>query len=253
MKIEGQAALVAGGGSGLGAATAVALANAGAKVALLDVNEAATQAVAAKIGALAVRCDVTNSDSAAKAVAEACAKHGAARILVNCAGIAPAKRIVEREGPMELSDFARVINVNLIGTFNMMRLAAAEMSALPPLEDSERGVIVSTASIAAYEGQIGQAAYAASKGGVVSLTLPAAREFAQFGVRVNAIAPGIFLTPMLQGLPEEVQQSLAASVPFPKTLGKPEQYASLVLHIVENRYLNGEVIRLDGALRMQPK
>ncbi len=253
MKAEGQAALVTGGGSGLGAATAAALANAGAKIALLDVNAEAMRTVAAKIGALALKCDVTNSDSAAKAVAEAREKHGAARILVNCAGIAPAKRIVGREGPMELSDFARVINVNLIGTFNMMRLAAADMSALPPLEDNERGVIVSTASVAAYEGQVGQAAYAASKGGVVSLTLPAARELAQFGVRVNAIAPGIFLTPMLQGLPEEVQNSLAASVPFPKVLGKPEQYASLVLHIVENRYLNGEVIRLDGALRMQPK
>jgi NAD(P)-dependent dehydrogenase (short-subunit alcohol dehydrogenase family) len=253
MKVEGQATLVTGGGSGLGAATAAALANAGAKIALLDVNAEATRTVAAKIGALALKCDVTNSDSAAKAVAEAREKHGAARILVNCAGVAPAKRIVGREGPMELSDFARVINVNLIGTFNMMRLAAADMSALPPLEDNERGVIISTASVAAYEGQIGQAAYAASKGGVVSLTLPAARELAQFGVRVNAIAPGIFLTPMLQGLPEEVQNSLAASVPFPKTLGKPEQYASLILHIVENRYLNGEVIRLDGALRMQPK
>ncbi len=253
MKAEGQAALVTGGGSGLGAATAAALANAGAKIALLDVNAEAMRTVAAKIGALALKCDVTNSDSAAKAVAEAREKHGAARILVNCAGIAPAKRIVGREGPMELSDFARVINVNLIGTFNMMRLAAADMSALPPLEDNERGVIVSTASVAAYEGQVGQAAYAASKGGVVSLTLPAARELAQFGVRVNAIAPGIFLTPMLQGLPEEVQNSLAASVPCPKVLGKPEQYASLVLHIVENRYLNGEVIRLDGALRMQPK
>jgi NAD(P)-dependent dehydrogenase (short-subunit alcohol dehydrogenase family) len=253
MKVEGQAALVTGGGSGLGAATAAALANAGAKIALLDVNAEAMRTVAAKIGALALKCDVANSDSAAKAVAEAREKHGAARILVNCAGVAPAKRIVGREGPMELSDFARVINVNLIGTFNMMRLAAADMSALPPLDDDERGVIISTASVAAYEGQIGQAAYAASKGGVVSLTLPAARELAQFGVRVNAIAPGIFLTPMLQGLPEEVQNSLAASVPFPKTLGKPEQYASLVLHIVENRYLNGEVIRLDGALRMQPK
>jgi NAD(P)-dependent dehydrogenase (short-subunit alcohol dehydrogenase family) len=253
MQLEGQAALVTGGGSGLGAATAAALAKKGAKVALLDVNEEAMRAVTAKIGALALKCDVTDSDSAAKAVTVAREKHGAARVLVNCAGIAPAKRIVGREGPMELSDFARVINVNLIGTFNMMRLAAADMSALPPLEDKERGVIISTASVAAYEGQIGQAAYAASKGGVVSLTLPAAREFAQFGVRVNAIAPGIFLTPMLQGLPEEVQQGLAASVPFPKTLGKPEQYASLVLHIVENRYLNGEVIRLDGALRMQPK
>jgi len=253
MRTEGQAALVTGGGSGLGAATAAALAKAGAKVALLDVNENAMQAVAKKIGALAIQCDVTNSDSAVRTIAEARKKHGAARILVNCAGIAPAKRIVGREGPMPLDDFARVIGVNLIGTFNMLRLAAADMSALDPLEDGERGVIISTASVAAYEGQIGQAAYAASKGGVVSLTLPAARELAQFGVRVNAIAPGIFLTPMLQGLPDEVQKSLAASVPFPKALGNPAQYAALALHIVENRYINGETIRLDGALRMQPK
>jgi NAD(P)-dependent dehydrogenase (short-subunit alcohol dehydrogenase family) len=154
---------------------------------------------------------------------------------------------------MPLDDFARVIGVNLIGTFNMLRLAAADMSALDPLKDGERGVIISTASVAAYEGQIGQAAYAASKGGVVSLTLPAARELAQFGVRVNAIAPGIFLTPMLQGLPDEVQKNLAASVPFPKTLGDPAQYAALALHIIENRYINGETNRLDGALRMQPK
>jgi NAD(P)-dependent dehydrogenase (short-subunit alcohol dehydrogenase family) len=253
MRTEGQPALVTGGGSGLGAATAAALAKAGAKVALLDVNESAMGAVAKQIGALAIKCDVTSSDSATRAVAEARKKHGAARILVNCAGIAPAKRIVGREGPMPLDDFARVIGVNLIGTFNMLRLAAADMSALDPLEDGERGVIISTASVAAYEGQIGQAAYAASKGGVVSLTLPAARELAQVGVRVNAIAPGIFLTPMLQGLPDGVQQSLAASVPFPKTLGNPAQYAALALHIVENRYINGETIRLDGALRMQPK
>ena len=253
MRTEGHAALVTGGGSGLGAATAAALAKAGAKVALLDVNENAMKAVAEKIGALAIQCDVTNSDSAEHAIAEARKKHGAARILVNCAGIAPAKRIAGRDGPMPLDDFARVIGVNLIGTFNMLRLAAAGMSALDPLEDGERGVIISTASVAAYEGQIGQAAYAASKGGVVSLTLPAARELAQFGVRVNAIAPGIFLTPMLQGLPDEVQKSLADSVPFPKALGNPAQYAALALHIIENRYINGETIRLDGALRMQPK
>lgn len=253
MNPKGWAALVTGGGSGLGAETAAQLAKAGAKVALLDVNQEAMQVVAAKTGTLAIECDVTDADSASRAVARAREKHGAARILVNCAGIAPARRIVGRDGPMELSEFARVINVNLIGTFNMMRLAAADMSALEPLEDNERGVIISTASVAAYEGQIGQAAYAASKGGVVSLTLPAARELAQFGVRVNAIAPGIFLTPMLQGLPEEVRQSLAASVPFPKVLGNPSQYAALALHIVENRYINGEIVRLDGALRMPPK
>ncbi len=253
MNPKGHAAIVTGGGSGLGAETAATLAKAGAKVALFDLNMDAMNAVASKIGALAVKCDVSDADVAVKAVAEARIKHGVARILVNCAGIGTAKRIVGRDGPMPLADFERVIKINLIGSFNMMRLAAADMGALEPLQDSERGVIISTASVAAYEGQIGQAAYAASKGGVVSLTLPAAREFAQIGVRVNAIAPGIFLTPMLKGLPDEVQQSLAASVPFPKVLGDPAQYAALVLHIVENHYLNGEVIRLDGALRMQPK
>jgi NAD(P)-dependent dehydrogenase (short-subunit alcohol dehydrogenase family) len=253
MDIQGHAALVTGGGSGLGAATAAMLVKAGAKVSLIDINEAALRSFADKIGALALPCDVTNAASAEAALAKAREVHGAARILVNCAGIAPAKRIVGRDGPMPLDDFARVINVNLVGTFNMMRLAANDMSGLAPLEDGERGVIVSTASVAAYEGQIGQAAYAASKGGVVSLTLPAARELAQFGIRVNAIAPGIFLTPMLQGLPQEVQDSLAASVPFPKTLGNPAQYGMLALHIIKNRYLNGEVIRLDGALRMAPK
>jgi len=253
MNPKGHAALVTGGGSGLGAATAEALASAGAKVALLDVNMDAMKAVSAKTGALAIKCDVSDAESAAKAIAEAKEKHGAARILVNCAGVGPAKRIVGKEGPMPLADFERVIKINLIGTFNMMRLMAADAGQLPPLEDHERGVIVSTASVAAYEGQIGQAAYSASKGGVVSLTLPAAREFAQMGIRVNAIAPGIFLTPMLMGLPEESRKSLAASVPFPKVLGNPSQFAALVLHIVENRYLNGEVIRLDGALRMAPR
>ncbi|HWK86014.1 MAG TPA: SDR family NAD(P)-dependent oxidoreductase [Xanthobacteraceae bacterium] len=253
MDIQGHAALVTGGGSGLGAATAAMLVKAGAKVSLIDINETALRSFAGKIGALALHCDVTNAESAEAAVAKARETNGPARILVNCAGIAPAKRIVGRDGPMPLEDFSRVVNVNLIGTFNMMRLASADMSGLAPLEDGERGVIISTASVAAFEGQIGQAAYAASKGGVVSLTLPAARELAQFGIRVNAIAPGIFLTPMLQGLPQEVQDSLAASVPFPKTLGNPAQYGKLALHIIKNRYLNGETIRLDGALRMAPK
>jgi len=253
MNPQGQAALVTGGGSGLGAATATRLAARGAKVALLDVNLDAAKAVAAKIGGVAIACDVTQADATAAAIGEARAAHGPARILVNCAGVGPAKRIVGRDGPMPLADFERVIKINLIGTFNAMRLAAADMQSLEPLEDGERGVIVSTASVAAYEGQIGQAAYAASKGGVVALTMPAARELAQFGVRVNAVAPGIFSTPMLQALPEEVQQSLAVSVPFPKKLGLPEQYADLVLHIVENRYINGETIRLDGALRMAPR
>jgi NAD(P)-dependent dehydrogenase (short-subunit alcohol dehydrogenase family) len=250
---NGHAALITGGGSGLGAATAVKLAKAGAKVAVLDINIAAARAIAAEIGGIAVACDVTSSDATTVAIAEARSNHGAARILVNCAGIAAAKRIVGRNGPMPLAEFETVIKVNLIGTFNAMRLAAVDMASLEPLADGERGVIVSTASVAAFEGQIGQAAYAASKGGVASLVLPAAREFAQFGVRVCAIAPGIFSTPMLQTLPEEVQQSLAAAVPFPKRLGSPQQYADLVLHIVENRYLNGEVIRIDGALRMAPR
>ena len=173
--------------------------------------------------------------------------------MINCAGVGPAKRIVGRDGPMPLEEFSRVVSVNLIGTFNVMRLTAAKMQNLEPMQDGERGIIVCTASVASYEGQIGQAAYAASKGGVVALVMPAAREFAQFGIRVNAIAPGIFSTPMLHSLPEAAQQSLAASVPFPKLLGQPPQFAALVRHMIENRDLNGEVVRLDGALRMAPR
>ena len=253
MDPTGHAALVTGAASGLGAVTAHALAQAGAKVALLDVNVDGARELAAKIGGLAVRCDVTDADGAAAALAEAREKHGPARILVNCAGIGPAKRIVGRDGPMPLADYARVIEINLIGTFNMLRLAAADMQALAPLADGERGVIVSTASVAAFEGQVGQAAYASSKGGVAALTMPAARELAQFGIRVLAIAPGIFGTPMLRALPQDVQTSLGASVPFPKRLGEPREFADLVLHCVRNGYLNGEVIRLDGALRMAPR
>ncbi|HYH20802.1 MAG TPA: SDR family NAD(P)-dependent oxidoreductase [Azospirillum sp.] len=253
MDIRGYAAVVTGGGSGLGAATARRLAVAGAKVAVLDVNMDAAQGVAREIGGIAVRCDVADADAGAAALAEARAAHGAARVLVNCAGIGVAKRILGREGPQALGDFDRVIRVNLVGSFNMLRLAAADMSTLEPLEDGERGLIVSTASVAAYEGQVGQAAYSASKAGIVGLTLPAARELAQFGIRVMAIAPGLFFTPMMQGLPEEVQASLGASVPFPKRLGKPEEFADLVLHCAENRALNGEVIRLDGALRLPPR
>jgi NAD(P)-dependent dehydrogenase (short-subunit alcohol dehydrogenase family) len=253
MHPNGHAALVTGGGSGLGRATAERLAALGAKVALLDINGDAARAAAEKIGGIGIACDVTSADSTVAAIAEARGRHGAARILVNCAGIGPAQRIVGRHGPQPLDDFAKVISVNLIGSFNAMRLAAADMQALEPLEDGERGVIISTASVAAYDGQIGQAAYSASKGGVVAMTLPAAREFAQFGIRVMAIAPGIFNTPMVGTMPPQVQDSLAASIPFPKALGKPEQYADLALHIIENRYLNGEVIRLDGAIRMAPK
>ena len=253
MDIKGHAAVVTGGASGLGAATAEELARAGAKVACLDVNLDGARAVADRIGGCAVRCDVTDGEQAAAALAQARDQHGAARILINCAGVGPAKRIVGRDGPMPLGDFERVIAINLIGTFNMMRLAAADMQNLSPLADEERGVIISAASVAAFEGQIGQAAYSASKGGVAALTMPAAREFAQFGIRVNAIAPGIFHTPMLMALPEEAKKSLAAAVPFPKLLGRPDQFASLARHIIENTYINGEVIRLDGALRMAPR
>jgi NAD(P)-dependent dehydrogenase (short-subunit alcohol dehydrogenase family) len=253
MDIKGHAAIITGGGSGLGAATAAMLAAAGAKVALLDVNMDAATAHAKTIGGIAVKCDVSDAASAEAAVKEANAKLGTARILLNCAGVGTPKRIVGRDGPMPLGDYEKVIKINLIGTFNVLRLFAADCSKTEPMEEGERGVIINTASVAAYDGQIGQAAYASSKGGVVGLTLPAARELAQFGIRVCTIAPGIFLTPMLLGLSDEVQQSLAASVPFPKALGKPAEYAALARHIIENRYLNGETIRLDGSLRMAPK
>lgn len=253
MELAGIAAIVTGGASGLGAATAAALATAGAAVAVLDRNLALVEQVAAAIGGRAFGCDVADAGSAEAAVALAAAAHGVARVLVCCAGIGTAGRIVGRDGAMPLEAFERVIRVNLVGTFNMMRIAAQAMSTLEPLADGERGVIVGTASVAAYDGQIGQAAYAASKAGVVGLTLPAAREFARFGVRVMTVAPGLFETPMMKGLPAEVQQALGASVPFPQRLGMPAEYAALVLHIVGNRMLNGETIRLDGALRMAPK
>jgi len=251
--LDGLRAIVTGGASGLGAATARMLAEAGAKVAIFDVDQKAAAEVAIDINGIALHCDVTDGAATQAAFAKAAADHGPARILVNCAGVGPAKRIVGRDGPMPLADFERVVSINLIGTFNALRLAAAAMTTLDPLLDGERGIIVCTASVAAYEGQIGQAAYAASKGGIVGLVMPAAREFAQFGIRVNAVAPGIFATPMLRALPEQAQQSLAAAVPFPKLLGQPPQFAELVRHIIENRYLNGEVIRLDGALRMAPR
>jgi NAD(P)-dependent dehydrogenase (short-subunit alcohol dehydrogenase family) len=252
MKLTGVAAIVTGGGSGLGRATAEALAAKGAKVTVFDLNPAAAEEAAKAIGGLAVAGDVTDEASAGAALAKAAAAHGAARVLINCAGIGVAKRVVGREGPHPLADFEKVIRVNLIGTFNMIRLAAAEMGKLEPVE-GERGVVISTASIAAYDGQIGQAAYSASKGGVVAMTLPIARELAQFGVRVNAIAPGVFMTPMMAGLPQAAQDSLGASVPFPARLGQPAEYAALAIHIIENGYLNGETIRIDGALRMAPK
>jgi NAD(P)-dependent dehydrogenase (short-subunit alcohol dehydrogenase family) len=254
MQVNGTAAIVTGAASGMGLTTARMLAQAGAKVAMLDMNADALAAAAAELGGLAVVCDVTSAESAERAVEEATQAHGAARVCINCAGIGNAGRIVGRSGPLALEDFARVINVNLIGTFNVLRLAAAKMIALEPAnETGERGVIVNTASVAAYEGQIGQSAYAASKGGVVSLTLVAAREFASQGVRVNTVAPGLIRTPMLAGLPEEVQDSLGATVPFPRRLGEPEEFSSLVMHIIDNAMINGETIRLDGALRMQPR
>ncbi len=253
MDLNGISAIITGGASGLGGATARAMAKAGAKVTILDVNRDAAEAMAREIGGLAVICDVANSEAGAAAMEAARAAHGPARVLVNCAGIGTAGRIVGRDGPLALASYERVIRVNLIGTFNMLRLAAHEMSTAEPGLDGERGVIINTASVAAYEGQVGQAAYASSKAGVVGLTLPAAREFARFGVRVVTIAPGLFHTPMMGSLPAEIQQSLGDSVPFPQRLGLPEEYASLALHIVANRMLNGETIRLDGALRMAPR
>ena len=253
MNIEGHVAIVTGGGSGLGAATARMLAGLGAAVAVLDLDAAAAERIAAEIGGRAWALDVADGHAAETAFAGIEQALGAARLLVNCAGTAPAGRIVGRDGPMPLEAFERAIRVNLIGTFNMLRLAAASMSRQEPLADGERGLIVNTASIAAFEGQIGQAAYAASKGGVAALTLPAARELAASGIRVVAIAPGLFATPMLLTMPEKVQESLAATVPFPHRLGRPEEYAALVRQVVENPMLNGCTLRLDGALRMAPR
>jgi NAD(P)-dependent dehydrogenase (short-subunit alcohol dehydrogenase family) len=253
MRLDGQAAIVTGGASGLGAATALRLSNAGCRVAVLDINQTAAETSAQRIGGIGITCDVADAASAEAAVAKAREAHGPARLLVNCAGIGTAGRVVGRDGPMQLTAFERVIRINLIGTFNLLRLAAADMTQLDPLDDGERGVIVNTASIAGYEGQVGQAAYAASKAGVIGLTLPAARELARAGVRVVTIAPGLFHTPMVEGLPPEVQQSLAEGIPFPQRLGEPEEYAALVEHIATNRFLNGETIRLDGALRMPPR
>ncbi|PPE70788.1 SDR family NAD(P)-dependent oxidoreductase [Caldimonas thermodepolymerans] len=254
MNVQGRSVVVTGGGSGLGAETARELARLGARVAVLDVNAQAAQQVAAEVGALALACDITDSASVENALAAAREAHGPLRALLNVAGIGGARRVVGKDGkPMPLEDFKRIIDVNLVGTFNVIRLAAAEMVATEPLEDGERGVIVCTASVAAFDGQVGQEAYAASKGGLVSLTLPLARDLAQHGVRVCTIAPGLFLTPLLYQLPEEVQQSLAASIPFPKRLGKPQEFAQLAAHILANPSLNGEVIRLDGALRLPPR
>ena len=228
---------------------------AGGRVIVADVNEAAGRTAAARLGASArfVRTDVTSEADVQQAIATAIKEFGAFTGLVNAAGIGPAARVVGRDGPMPLDQFARVIQVNLIGTFNVMRLAAAAMMNNQPASSGERGVIVNTASVAAYEGQIGQAAYAASKGGIVSMTLPIARELARFGIRVVTIAPGIFDKPMLAAMPESIRESLGQQVPFPSRLGRPAEYAALVCHVFENEMLNGEVIRLDGAIRMAPK
>jgi NAD(P)-dependent dehydrogenase (short-subunit alcohol dehydrogenase family) len=261
MNIQGQAALVIGGGSGLGEATAHELARLGAKVAILDVNLANAEKVAAQMAAqygegcaLACQCDVTSPESVQTAIDAATAAHGPARILMQIAGIGTAKRIVGKDGnAAALEDFVRVVNVNLIGTYNVARLFAAACAKLEPMQDGERGAMVFTASVAAFDGQVGQQAYSASKAGVAGMTLPMARDLAQHGIRVCTIAPGLFATPLMATLPEAVQQSLAASIPFPPRLGKPEEFAQLAAHIVSNGHLNGEVIRLDGALRMAPR
>jgi NAD(P)-dependent dehydrogenase (short-subunit alcohol dehydrogenase family) len=261
MNIQGQAALVTGGASGLGEATARELARLGAKVAVLDVNLALAEKVAADIdehhgtgSAVACQCDITNAESMAAAIAQAAERHGPARILMNIAGVGTAKRVVQKDGSAaSLEDFARVVNINLVGTYNASRLFAAACAKLAPMEDGERGVMLFTASVAAFDGQVGQQAYSASKGGLVGMTLPMARDLAQHGIRVCTIAPGLFDTPLLAGLPEEARRALGAQVPFPPRLGRPEEYAQLACQIAENSMLNGETIRLDGALRMPPK
>ncbi len=252
MNLKDTPVLVTGGASGLGEATALHLAEQGARVAILDIQQERAEAVAARMGGLALRCDVTDPASAQAAIAAAREKHGVARILVNCAGGGPPGRVVGKNGPMALEDFIKVVNLNLFGAFNMTRLAAAEMIAADPV-GNERGLVLFTTSVAAYEGQVGQAAYTASKGALASLTIQLAREFAQFGVRVMAVAPGIFLTPLLHTASEEVQKSLADSIPFPRRLGAPNEFAELVGHIATNPYLNGEVIRIDGAVRLAPR
>jgi NAD(P)-dependent dehydrogenase (short-subunit alcohol dehydrogenase family) len=255
LEIQNRTFFVTGGGSGLGAATARLLAEGGGRVVIADVNDEAGESVAYSIGEKAhfVRTDVTDEESVQAAIDATLEAFGGLHGLVNCAGVGPAKKVLGRKGPHPLEDFRKTVEINLIGTFNTTRLAAAVMAENEPTDDGERGVIVNTASVAAFDGQIGQPAYAASKGGVVALTLPVAREFAPLGIRVMAIAPGIFETPMLAALPEEARDSLGKQVPFPARLGKPEEYAALVEHIVENQMLNGEVIRLDGAIRMAPR
>lgn len=255
MQVENSTFFVTGGGSGLGAATAKVLAEAGASVVLAEVNEEAGEQTASEMGSGAkfVRTDVTDEGSVQDALDSAVEAFGTLSGVVNCAGIGPAAKVIGKRGVHDLGLFAKTVEINLVGTFNVIRLAAVKLAENEPDEDGERGVIVNTASVAAYDGQIGQAAYAASKGGVVALTLPVARELASSGIRVVTIAPGIFETPMLAALPEEAKESLGKQVPFPSRLGRPEEYAALAKHIVENRMLNGEVIRLDGAIRMAPR
>ncbi|MDO6440969.1 MULTISPECIES: SDR family NAD(P)-dependent oxidoreductase [unclassified Marinobacter] len=253
MEFKNIPAIVTGGASGLGEGAARALAAAGCKVAILDLQKEQGEKVAADIGGIFVHCDVSSPDSAEAALAAAREAHGPCGIAVNCAGIGPAAKILGRDGVMPLEKFSKVIQINLIGTFNILRLAAADMAQREPNADGERGVIINTASVAAYEGQIGQSAYSASKGGVVALTIQSARELAREGIRVNTIAPGLFMTPMMSGMPQEVQDSLAATLPFPKRLGKPEEFGMMVDQMVRNPVLNGETIRLDSALRMAPK
>ena len=255
MQIKNSTFLVTGGSSGLGAATVEMAVAAGANAIIADVNKAQGESLAAKLGKQAryVECDVTREDHGKAAVAAALAAFGGLHALINCAGIAIGEKTIGKDGPHSLEKFAKVINVNLVGSFNMIRLAADAMAKQQPVAGAERGVIVNTASVAAFDGQIGQAAYAASKGGIVGMTLPIARDLSRSGIRVMTIAPGIFETPMLMGMPQEVQDALGKMVPFPPRLGRPAEYAQLVRQIVENEMLNGEVIRLDGAIRMQPK
>jgi NAD(P)-dependent dehydrogenase (short-subunit alcohol dehydrogenase family) len=253
MLLENAVAIVTGGASGLGAATAKLLREKGMVVAIVDIDQDKLNDYAVSIGANGYRVDVTDSAAAASFFDLVENELGVPKILVNCAGVATPSRILGKQGLMPLDFFQKIININLIGSFNMLRLAAEKMIKLEADSDGQRGVIISTASIAAYEGQIGQSAYAASKAGIVGMTLPAAREFASLGIRVNAIAPGVFHTPLVAGLPQEVQDSLAANIPNPKRLGRPEEFAKLVWHIIENQYINGETIRIDGSLRMQPK
>ena len=254
MNIEGGSALVTGGGSGLGEAVARELARQGAKVAVFDLNVEGARRVASEVGGIACRGDITRGEDVEAALDAAGAAHGTPRIVMNIAGIGTARRVIGKDGsPAPLEDFERVVRINLIGTYNVIRLGAPRIARLQPLAGGERGVVLNTASVAAFDGQVGQEAYSASKGGIVGMTLPLARDLAQWGIRVMTVAPGLFRTPLMEQLPPEVQQSLAASIPFPKRLGQPEEFAALAAHIVRNGHLNGEVIRLDGALRMAPR